>query len=357
MTISDLIKYSPTDQAIALMADRYMQLTVNGVDDKEGFDAVHEARMDVKAKRVDVEKKRKELKKDALEYGRMVDAKAKRITVLLETIETHLLGQERIVLEEKERIKREAEEAKAAKIKERLESFTAFKFPISPLEVAAMSDEEYSTALGKAEEAYKAKLAEEAETKRLAAEEAARMQAERDRLIEEARKLEAERQRLASEEAERQKAILAEEERQRKAREAEEAKRRADREALEAERRAIEEEKRKHAEALERERLAKEAAAQLERDKAEAAERARIETEQRIAKEKAEAEARAKAEEEERQRQESLRPDREKLLAVVTALDTLTIPDVSPAMAEVRTQVQEIITAAANKIRRMVAKA
>ena len=68
MTVeTGIVKFVPTDTAIAELRDRYMALKINGIEDREGFKAVHEARMVVKTKRVDVEKKRKELKADAME--------------------------------------------------------------------------------------------------------------------------------------------------------------------------------------------------------------------------------------------------------------------------------------------------
>jgi len=80
---TQIAKFNLPDTAIALMATAYLPLTIADVNDTEGFKAVHEARMVVKSKRVDVEKVRKELKADALEYGRKVDAEAKRIGLIV----------------------------------------------------------------------------------------------------------------------------------------------------------------------------------------------------------------------------------------------------------------------------------
>lgn len=111
-------KFSPSDVAIAQLADAYMPLTIRAIDDSEGFSAVHAARMVVKGHRVDVEKTRKKLKEDALVYGRLVDGEAKRLTGLLEPIEAHLQEEEERVTAERERIKHAArikaeEEARA----------------------------------------------------------------------------------------------------------------------------------------------------------------------------------------------------------------------------------------------------
>jgi len=108
-----LQKFNIADTAIMELSDRYMVLKTNGLDDKKAFDAVHEARMDVKGRRVEVEKTRKELKEEALKYGRAVDAEAKRITALLAPIEDHLQAEEDKVTNERARIKKEAEEKDA----------------------------------------------------------------------------------------------------------------------------------------------------------------------------------------------------------------------------------------------------
>jgi chromosome segregation ATPase len=123
-----LQEYNITDAAIAQYKQDFMVLSVKGIDDRDGYDLCHSARMEVKGKRVEVEKTRKKLKEDALEYGRVVDKEAKRITSLLEPIENYLLSQEKIIDDEKERIKKaeelariEAENAAKRAEEERLE--------------------------------------------------------------------------------------------------------------------------------------------------------------------------------------------------------------------------------------------
>lgn len=112
MITTALKEYNIPDTAIAKYRQDFMVLSVKGVDDKDGYDLCHSARMEVKGKRVEVEKTRKKLKEDALEYGRAVDKEAKRITALLEPIENYLLSQEKIVDDEKERIKKAEENAR-----------------------------------------------------------------------------------------------------------------------------------------------------------------------------------------------------------------------------------------------------
>jgi len=208
-----VIKFVPTDTAIAEMRDRYMGLKVNGIDDKEGLKAVHDARMTVKAKRVDVEKRRKELKAGALEYGRKVDAEAKRITGMLKPIEDHLQHEEDIVKREQERIAAEEAERQAAITKARMEKLAAVGASVFPTEVQMWTDEDYLAELTKATDAFNAKKAAEEAERKARAEEAERNRIEAERLAEERRKMEeaqAEQRRLAEIEAEKQRAEKAE---------------------------------------------------------------------------------------------------------------------------------------------------
>src|SRR5579872_4239880 len=106
-----LKKFTVTDVAIANMRDKYMPLKVSGADDRAGYLAVKEARLTVKSQRVIIEKARKELTADALSFQKAVNAEATRIKDALTPIETHLAEQEEFYEAEKERIKREKENA------------------------------------------------------------------------------------------------------------------------------------------------------------------------------------------------------------------------------------------------------
>lgn len=194
MSVNDQLKrFDIADAAIAKMAEQYLPLKIVDVTDAAGFKAVHDARMVVKSRRVEVEKVRKELKADALEYGRKVDAEAKRITALLEPIETHLQDEENAYRAEQERIKNEARLKVEAEERARKE----------------------------AEEA--ARKAEQERIRKEQEAEAARLQTERDKIEAERREIEEERRKAQETiEAERRKV----EEEKRRIAEAEAAKRR-----------------------------------------------------------------------------------------------------------------------------------
>jgi myosin heavy subunit len=281
---TQIAKFNIPDTAIAKMTGEYLPLKIADANDAAGYKAVHEARMVVKSKRVEVEKVRKELKADALEYGRKVDAEAKRITAMLQPIEDHLTAEEEAYFAEKERIKN------AARL-------------LAEQEARAKAEAE---AVRLKAEQDRIKAEQEAEAKRL--------QAEREKLASERAAIEAEHTRLLQMEAERMRVIAAEQ------------KRLAD---------------------IEAERIRAE---QMERAKVEAAEKARKETEERIARNAAEAKAKAEREEAARVRAEALRPDREKLLGVAAAIRAVVIPSVSADLQEIARKIKAAIDNAASQV-------
>lgn len=292
------VSFPVADAAIAEMRERYMPLKIVGVNDKAGYAMVRQARLEVKNKRCDVENRRKELKADALEWGRKVDAEAKRLTAMLAPIEEHLESQEKAHDAEKDRIKREAAEAARHKLQSRVDLMNEFRAPINLATLSAMPDDDFEAALQAAMRADERRREIEAEQKA------------------EADKIEAARVAKAKEEAAREEAEAAE---RRKAEDARLA------EAREAQR-------------IENERLAAERA-ELDRQRHMQAEReaAIRSAEQRAAQEAAE-KRRAERAEAERLRLEAMRPDREKLMGVVAAIRSIEIPDVSDdakAVAEI----------------------
>ena len=324
---TELKKFSLTDAAIEQMEKEFLPLVVKGVEDKDGYKAVREARLTVKNHRVEVEKTRKELKADSLAFGKAVDGEAKRITTKLESIETHLQEQEDIVAKEFERRKAEEERLKQEKIRGRVKRMVALDlvryngtgyefgdFELHNEHIAEMTDEEFESSFDNFAHAIKN---------------------EKDRLAEEERQRQEMREKM---EAER--ARLEVKEREQKAKEA----------ALKAEQDRIDAEKRAIEDAKEREAAEKKRQAELEQARKEAAEKARIEAEQkakREAEEKIEADRLAKME---AKRQEALRPDKEKLFALAYEIEALTTPggfaseEAKIIIGEVCKKLQAIVT-------------
>lgn len=296
-----VVRFGIADTKIAELRGMFDGLQA---DTPEGYREVAKAIAVTRTLRVNVEKTRKELKASALEYGRRVDSEAKRITALLEEIETPLKDAKQAVDDEKARIKAEQEAKERAEL-------------------------EAKEAAERAEREAKEKAIRDAEEARLEAErksiEAERAKLETERTAERER-VEAEQRKIAEQQAVERAKLDAE-------RRAIEAKQEAERERLAAEQRKLDEQ-REEANRIERERLA---AIKAEQDRKEAELNARLEAE-RIAKEEAERAAQAEADrlhaekvakeeaEAERLRLEALRPDVEKVLAFAQVLRAIEIP-------------------------------
>jgi len=288
---TEIIVFNVTDAAIQELKDKYHSLNINGIDDKDGYNAVHEARMDIKTKRTEVEKRRKKYLEGALAYQKRVNGEAKRITELLETIEATLLDKETAIDAEKDRIKAEKERASQAILEARVRELTTFGYVVpSGLIIKDLTEDEFRLILEGAKAKFEVEQARVAEQQRVEAEQRAKKEAqekeERERLQRVAQEQEAERKRL---------------------------------DALRAEQEARDQAARREIEA-ERNRLRAEQEA-IDRQKREADERAREEI-----KAKKEAEEKKEREAAELKRQEELRPDRETLLSIAIDVESLIKP-------------------------------
>lgn len=302
-------QFSPSnDAAIAVLAERYMPLKIQGPDDAAGFEEVHTARMAVKKTRLAIEARRKELKEDALKYGKAVDGEAKRLTAQLEPIEGHLQAEEDAYKEAKERKRNAARLAAEEEARKQAEAAAA-----------ALKAEQERLATERA--------AMEAEKKRQQ-EEAARI-AEEHRKAQEAieqqrRELEEERQRLAWEDAKRQQAAALQKAQADAATAAKDAEARdALAKAEEARRVAVEQQA-----AAERTAAEQRHAAEIEKARAEAAAQAKRETEERLERLQMEADM-AQQDEDEEPPAECEFTDRQKLETVADAIEAIQIPDVA----------------------------
>lgn len=257
-----VIDYNVTDTAIAALKEKYSGLSISN---KKERDVAQKAKSEVSGLRVSVEKRRVELKTGALEYGRKVDAEAKRVTALLQEVELPLKAICDEWDAEQERIK-----AEAARIeKERVDTIVGRinEYVKYPLNYVNKSSEEIRMALYDLSEAddfdYQEFVEEAAKAKESCRNSMSllledRLQLEKTRAEEEERRIQAEAERKAMEEE------RARMEAERKALEEQQAATRREEEARqEAIRQEEQERARKEAEA-ERERIAKEVKARQE---------------------------------------------------------------------------------------------
>jgi len=113
MTSLPVVKYDITEAAISEIRQKYSGLKIV---DTASYKTVSVAIAEVRSKRIAVEERRKELKKDALEYGRLVDSEAKRITSLLQPIEEELKAEKQKEDDRKAKIKAEKEAQEKARV-------------------------------------------------------------------------------------------------------------------------------------------------------------------------------------------------------------------------------------------------
>lgn len=282
--------YSPSDAAIAEIRDQVRNAIpdpVAAVATKEGYNEVKTALAMVVRLRTQIEDRRKALKADSLEYGRKIDAEARRLTTLVADIEVPL--REAKLAKDKEEERKIAEAT--AKIKADAEAKERAEREAEEARLKAIRDEEERKL--QAERDRLAAERAELDRQRKEADDAAR--AERERMAKEQKKLDdaaaairAEQERLAKIEADR----VAKEKAELAAKEAEQKRQREAEERAEFERQA-------------KERAEAEAKAKAEREAKEKADR---EERDRLA-----AEAKAKAEADEKARIEAARPDQEKI--------------------------------------------
>jgi len=319
---TDLQKFNVTDAVIANYSREFMPLKINGLDDKEGLKQVHDARMVIVKKRTEVEKVRKELKADALEYGRQVDGEAKRITGLLEPIENHLDSEEQKIKDEENRIKAEKEATQQKIYENRIEvllhygmvftdsSYVLNEITISTLDLKTMEDEKFDFAVGLVENEFNIIEAKKAETER-----ARKADEERLAKVAEDQRIEAERlAKIQKEQEEKENEIKL-------------AQMRIDNENA-----RIAKEKQDKIDAENR-------AKELEQAKKEAAEKALKDAE---LKRKADEEKRIADEltaQKEKERAESLRPDKEKLIAFASLINSVSIPVIKTKDAKLILQI------------------
>ncbi len=117
----ELLKFDVTDAGIAAIKEKCEALEVESAEDVKGYRIVKGNRIAIRSLRTGVEKTRKKLLEKPLEFTRIINGEAKRITALLEPMEEDLRKKEKVVDDEIER--RRTEKAEAAK--KRLEARVA----------------------------------------------------------------------------------------------------------------------------------------------------------------------------------------------------------------------------------------
>jgi hypothetical protein len=121
----DIERFGVADAAIAELKAKFAPLQIAGVDDLQGFEEVKRARLQVRKYRTKIEDVRKELKADSLEYGRKIDAEAKRLTGLILEVEGDLQAKESAIEQARLEIAQAAQRALEARRAQRIEEARA----------------------------------------------------------------------------------------------------------------------------------------------------------------------------------------------------------------------------------------
>lgn len=314
-----VIEYNITDAGLAELAKKHGGIVVTA----DNLDDAKASKVAVRDVRIAVEDKRKELKKDALEYGRAVDAKAKEIQAKIAKIEEPLTEQ----LDEIANAEKRAELQRVEEIESQLAVLRAYGQDTDGRTLAELQDWQDHLANYEITEEEFQEFREQAAGAKAESESRLRIAiGHKQKAEEEAAALE--EQRKAQEEQ------AAELQRQRDELEAGQAKLREEQEA--AEKKAAEEQAAKDAE-----RQAELDAQQAELDK-QREEQERKEQEER---EQAEAEAAAA-------RAAELAPDKEKLERLANIIEATELPAVASQQAvDVMNYVKSELKAVANNIR------
>ena len=309
----------------AMLAEYREKFTGLSADTKEGYEEVRKAIAVCRTTRTGVDKKRKELTEEAREWVDVANSEAKRLIAALEAIEEPLKAKKQAVDDERERVKAEAEAARARKINDRLLRFmNEAGATCSVQEAETWTDEQFESALTIARDAHqanlKAKQEAEAERQRIETEKQeafARQQQELQQQRAEIDRHKAEQQAELDRIREEQEAAKRAHEAELARMQAEQAEKdRVEREKIEAERAALQAEKHR----IEAEDLAKQEAVR------QAEEAAKAEAEQKALAERAE-----QYRIEEQKRIEALKPDLEKIekykASVLSALESVERPE------------------------------
>jgi hypothetical protein len=307
------------ENSLIALAASAKDLTITGPDDKAGYKAVQEKRKELKAERVSVENDAYDLRENAIKFQKTVIKREKQLVAIIAEEESRLSGLEDTYDQWQAEIKRKKDKEENERIQKRVDALSKFGYAIDFYEAKIMPDENYEALLGHAEAEWikdqERIAAEKAEEERLKKEEEERLKLEREELAKQRAEQDAREKELQRQEAERLEIVRKQEEqfkreseRYRKEQEAIQAQIQADREKFESEKRKYEE------------------SVRLENARKEAAERARLDEQNKIKREAEEKEQRERKAKEEATRQEALKPDKEKLLAYAAGLSSIPTP-------------------------------
>jgi hypothetical protein len=167
------VQLSVTDAEIARMKE-YKALTIVDINDKTGYNVVDLRRKEVKKTRTALAKYAEEKRSPAKAYIDKIKAEEKRIIAELEDIEADLEAKQKVINDEKERIRVEDEKRAAEKLQARVNTFS--RYTVNEINIdylKALSDADFEAIIADMKAAW-----EQAEEEKRQAAEALRLQQE-----------------------------------------------------------------------------------------------------------------------------------------------------------------------------------
>jgi len=199
---SQLTKFEFKKEELQVLAKEYSLLTIEGVDDKEGYSKVHEARMTLVRKRTSIGKVVKELKDVANTFKKSVDERGDEFVEIIQPTENLLWDRESAIDRQKEFIKAEKQRLEDEKIQERINQLAAVGQVADYVTIKGMTEDQFIEELTEAINLHNAKLnreKEEREAKRIQDEKDEIIRLENERLANQLRKEEEEKNRIERE--------------------------------------------------------------------------------------------------------------------------------------------------------------
>jgi hypothetical protein len=165
---------------LTALVDKYSGLLIDGVEDKNGYRAVHDARIILKTKRVEISKIGKDLRASANAFAAAVIERENELIEIISPTEKELMRREDEVDEERDRIRIEKENAENERVQSIVDSLRKFGCEVDYTEAKGMTPEQFEERMKESHLAWQFKKEqEELERKELKAKQ---IQEEQDRI-------------------------------------------------------------------------------------------------------------------------------------------------------------------------------
>lgn len=185
---TELEKFEIKEEDLTALVKASDGLTIAGVDDKEGYKKVHDARMAMKKKRVEIEHAGKAMRAKATAFSKAVIARENKFVAILEPREIELQAMEDAIDDEKDRIRIAKEHEEDERIQKMSDALAAVGHAADFITLKGLTETQFADTLAEATAAYtKRKAEEEQERQRLAEENLKKEKEERERAEEQER--------------------------------------------------------------------------------------------------------------------------------------------------------------------------